>query len=65
MQPNVGPWKSNPPWTRLCGGCKIQLTLATPGVKEQLTADAKAAGASLGVNVSEVVFDIPSDEGGN
>jgi hypothetical protein len=45
-QSNVGPWKGTTPessqWTRLCGSCKVCVSLAVPGVKAQLERDIKA-----------------------
>ena len=48
MQPNVGPWKGRcgQP-TRLCGTCKVRITLATPGVKERLERDVREFALAL------------------
>lgn len=37
---NVGPWEDG---RRLCGGCKVRVTLARPGARQRLEADIRTA----------------------
>ena len=48
MRPNVGPWLSkDSKHTRLCGGCKVRETFATPGVRQRLERDVQAFASAL------------------
>ena len=50
MKPNVGPWKSaRSSHARLCGGCKVRETFATPGFKEQLAQDCQRFATAVDV----------------
>lgn len=47
-RPNCGRFQtSERTWERLCGGCKVRITIARPGFREQLQKDAQAFAAAL------------------
>lgn len=47
-RPNVGPWKNPGDPPRLCGGCKVRRSFATPGFKERLEQHLLHAFAAVG-----------------
>lgn len=51
MQPNVGPWKGGE-FQRLCGTCKIYVSLSEPGFGKRL-------GEALGAD--KVIIDLSHD----
>lgn len=51
-KPNVGPWQDG---RRLCGGCKVRITLSRPGRVAQLE---RELGAALG---EDVTIEVASD----